>query len=146
MKILSPEFVRKGMIPSKYTCDELGISPPLKIENIPSGTKSVALIVDDPDAPSGDFVHWLIANIDPVGEIGENSIPEGSVQGKNSAGKIGYIPPCPSSGTHRYCFKLYALSSKLNLNEGYSKTELLSEIKKTVIAQAELIGLYCRIK
>lgn len=119
MKITSPSFQENAFIPSKYTCDGENINPPLVISDVSADAKSLALIVDDPDAPVGTFVHWLVWNIPPrVGEIKEGSLPEGSIQGTNDFGKKEYGGPCPPSGTHRYFFRLYALNQELNLPEG----------------------------
>src|SRR6056297_2917331 len=120
MKITSPVFQQGKLIPPKYTCDKNDINPPLKWEGEPSNTKSFALIVDDPDAPAGTWVHWLLCDIPQnIHEIGEDSIPEGATQVKNDFSKLDYGGPCPPSGTHRYYFRLYALNmEKLkNANE-----------------------------
>jgi hypothetical protein len=132
------------MIPSKYTCDGDNINPPLTIKNIPKQTKSLALIVDDPDAPSGTFDHWITWNIPPVETIGENSAP-GS-HGRNGSGRNGYMGPCPPSGTHHYHFKVYALDTKLTLQEGANKKQLENAMKGYILAMGELIGLYKKTK
>lgn len=145
MKIISPSFKESGAIPSKYTCDGQNINPPLEILDPPEGAKSLALIVDDPDAPMGTFTHWIIWNISPeVTRIDENSLPQGSLQGKNDFGEVGYGGPCPPSGTHRYFFKLYALNDKINLEEGASKNDLEEAIRGKIIEQSELVGTYSR--
>ena len=109
LKLLSPAFKHNDSIPSKYTCDGADVNPPLVIENAPLSTKSLALIVDDPDAPVGTWVHWVVWNIGPTtSEIGENMVPSGAQQGINDFRKHNYGGPCPPSGTHRYFFKLYA--------------------------------------
>ena len=110
--ISSPAFENDGDIPSKYTCDGEEINPPLKIANIPGEAKTLALIVEDPDASKGVFDHWLVWNIEPTGNIAEDSVP-GTV-GINSFGNTGYGGPCPPSGSHRYYFRLFALDSNLN--------------------------------
>ena len=110
MKIISEVFENKQMIPQKYTCDGENINPPLQITDIPSNTESLVLIVDDPDAPSGDWIHWLVWNINPqTKEIMEDSVPENAVVGTNDFKKMEYDGPCPPSGTHRYVFKVLAL-------------------------------------
>ncbi|RMG60990.1 MAG: YbhB/YbcL family Raf kinase inhibitor-like protein [Deltaproteobacteria bacterium] len=145
LKITSPAFGHMEMIPSRYTCDGEDVNPPLKIENPPEGTKSFALIVDDPDAPVGIWVHWVVWNIPgDVREIAEDSVPEGARQGRNDWGKNKYGGPCPPSGTHRYFFKLYALDTTLDLPEGSTKSDLERAISGHVLGKAELIGLYRR--
>ncbi|MCX5715825.1 MAG: YbhB/YbcL family Raf kinase inhibitor-like protein [Candidatus Omnitrophica bacterium] len=144
MELTSPEFKNNGSIPAKFTCEGESINPALAVKNIPSGTKSLALIVDDPDAVSGVWTHWIVYDIAPAAEIGENSVP--GTQGINSARNLKYHGPCPPSGTHRYFFRLYALDTMLNLNEGINRQELERAMKGHTLAQAELIGLYKRTK
>lgn len=145
MKLTSPAFNHNQSIPSKYTCDGEDINPPLNIAKLPDGVKSFALIVDDPDAPSGNWDHWLLWNIEPnITEIPENSIPPTAVQGNNDFKRTDWGGPCPPSGNHRYFFKIYALDSTLILEEGSSKSELLQAIAGHILDQAELIGLYSR--
>ena len=140
MKLTSPAFANKTMIPKKYTCQGEDINPLLKIEGIPQETVSLVLINDDPDAPGGTWDHWIVINIAPTQTIAENSVP--GTQGKNSWGRNDYGGPCPPSGTHRYFFKLYALDTQLNLSEGASKKEVEDAIKGHILEQTELIGLY----
>jgi len=140
MRLSSPEFEHKTFIPKKFTCQGRGINPGLIIEGIPGNAESLALIMDDPDAPSGDFVHWVLYDIPVTNRIGENTIP--GKQGLNSSGKLGYASPCPPAGTHRYFFKVYALDKMLNSREGISKAELEKEIAAHLLDKAELIGLY----
>ena len=143
MKILSPGFKNNELIPSQYTCEGKDISPPLTISDLPEGTESLVLIVDDPDAPIGTWDHWVLWNINPsVGLIEENSLPQGAIRGKNSFGNLDYGGPCPPFGTHRYCFKLYALDSKLDLKEGSTKKEIERAMTDHVLGLAELVGLY----
>lgn len=145
MKITSPAFAEGEMIPKKYTCDGEGISPPLAISGIPPETKSLALIADDPDAPSGTFTHWVVWDIDPkTAEIAEGDIPAGAVSGTNSGGRIGYYPPCPPSGTHRYIFTVYVLDMNLNLSSDASRNELEAAMKGHIISQGELMVEYSR--
>ena len=145
MNISSPVFENNETMPRKYTCDGSGINPPLKISGIPTTAKSLALIVDDPDAPAGVWVHWLIWNIDPgTSEIRENSVPSGAVSGLNDFSKKDYGGPCPPSGTHRYFFKLYALDKRLDLKSGASKADLEKTMAGHIVGQAELVGLYSR--
>ena len=145
LKLLSPAFKHNDYIPSKYTCDGADVNPPLVIEKAPLTAKSLALIVDDPDAPAGSWVHWVVWNIDPTNnEIRENTVPSGALQGINDFRKHNYGGPCPPSGTHRYFFKLYALDMMLSLGPKANKAELERAMEGHVIAQGELIGLYRR--
>jgi len=143
MKITSIAFSHNEKIPQKYTCDGEDINPPLEITEIPAEAKSLALIVDDPDAPVGTWVHWIVFNIPAdVSNIGEDRVP--GKQGINDFKKENYGGPCPPSGTHRYFFKAYALDQKLELQEGATKQELLDAMKRHILEQSELIGLYSR--
>jgi len=145
LKLSSPAFKHNDSIPSKYTCDGADINPPLVIESVPSSAKSLVLVVDDPDAPAGNWVHWVVWNIDPTTkEIRENTFPSGALQGINDFRKHDYGGPCPPSGTHRYFFKLYALDMMLGLGPKTSKAELERAMKGHIVAQGELIGLYRR--
>jgi Raf kinase inhibitor-like YbhB/YbcL family protein len=145
LKISSAAFAHNGPIPSKYTCDGADVSPPLAIENVPAGAKSLALIVDDPDAPAGTWVHWVVWNIDPLTkEIKENVVPAGASQGMTDFRKQKYGGPCPPSGTHRYFFKLYALDAVLALAPNAGKVAVEAAMKSHILAQTELIGLYTR--
>lgn len=145
MKISSSAFQNNATIPAKYTCDGQDINPPLKVESIPGGTKSLALIVDDPDAPRGTWVHWVVWNINPqTSELKENSVPAGAQQGMNDFRRLAYGGPCPPSGTHRYFFKLYALDATLTLSSRSTKSDLERAMKGHIIEQAEIIGLYRR--
>src|SRR5919198_5718311 len=146
MKVTSSAFQEGGNIPSKFTCDGSDTSPPLQIAEVPSGAKSLALVVDDPDAPSGLFTHWMVWNISPqTGTVGEGSVPKG-VQGTNDFGKSGYGGPCPPSGTHRYYFKIFALDRELDLPFGARRGQLDAAMKGHVVAQGELMGRYSRKK
>jgi len=145
LKLSSTAFQNNGSIPSRYTCDGRDINPPLAIENVPPGTKSLALIVDDPDAPMGTWVHWVSWNIAPgIKEIKENDTPGGSVSGLNDFKRQSYGGPCPPSGTHRYFFKLYALDTALDLPSGAKKADVEKAMKGHVISEAQIIGLYKR--
>ncbi len=146
MIITSPSFKDGEFIPRKFTCDEGDINPELQIQNVPEGTKSLALILDDPNAPvAGGFTHWTVWNIDPKTIlIKEESTPPGSVEGANGAGQVGYTGPCPPSGAHHYHFKLFALNAMLDIKEGAGVKELAGEINRHLLAQTELIGLYKR--
>ena len=140
MRLTSSVFEHNQMIPKKYTCQGEDINPPLKIENIPEGTETLALIVDDPDAPVGTWVHWVVFNIQPTDEIKENSVP--GDQAYNDFKKINYGGPCPPTGTHRYFFKLYALDIVIDLQTGMKKQDLEKAMKGHILAEIELIGLY----
>ena len=146
MLLTSPSFRSGELIPDKFTCSGGDINPTLEISNVPSEAKSLALIVDDPDAPGGTFTHWTVWNIAPgTVLIKEESRPPKSVEGTTSFGRVGYGGPCPPPGkAHRYHFALYALDSTLALPEGASKAQFKDEIKKHLIVSAELFGLYER--
>jgi len=150
IKIKSPAFVPGGKIPGKYTCDGMDISPPLAWTSGPEGTKTFALICDDPDAPMGTWVHWVLFNLPAdIIELRENVPPErelesGAKQGMNDFRKIGYGGPCPPGGTHRYYFKLYALDTEINLEAGATKSELLKAMEGHILAEGQLMGKYER--
>ncbi len=145
MKLLSSAFENQGKIPVKYTCDGEDISPPLSISNVPADTKSLVLIVDDPDAPLGNWVHWLLWNINPgTLEIKEAEAPAGSVQGLNSFDKNGYGGPCPPLGTHHYQFKLYAIDKILSIDKNSKKNVLEAEMQGHILDQTILVGLYSK--
>ena len=146
MKITSSAFQEGGNIPSKFTCDGGDTGPPLQIADIPSGAKSLALVMDDPDAPGGLFTHWMVWNISPqTNAIAEGSAPKG-VHGTNDFGKSGYGGPCPPSGTHRYYFKIFALDRELDLPTGAKRSQLDAAMKIHVVAKGELLGRYSRKK
>ena len=142
MKLTSPEFENNSLIPVKFTCEGEDINPALDIHNIPAGTEELVLIVDDPDAPMGTWVHWVAYNIPVVSQIKENNAP--GTLGVNNSGRKEYHGPCPPSGTHRYFFKIYSLDKKLDLPLGLSKEELEQAMKGHILGKAELIGLYKR--
>jgi len=150
VEISSRAFEAGGMIPSKYTCDGEGISPPLHWSDPPAGTQSFALVSDDPDAPVGTWVHWVVWNIPATARaLDENlakkeSLPSGANQGTNDFRRIGYGGPCPPSGTHRYFFKLYALDTTLSLPPHTTKSVLDKAMRGHILAQAELMGKYRR--
>jgi len=150
IKVKSEAFEEGGMIPKKYTCDGEDASPPLSWTGVPEGTEALALICDDPDAPVGTWVHWVIFNIPPdTTGLSENIPPEGVLesgarQGRNDFGNIGYGGPCPPRGTHRYYFKLYALDKKVDLEPGVTKDELLKAMEGHILAEGRLMGRYKR--
>ncbi len=145
INVRSPVFKNGENVPKKYTCDGEGINPPLTISDLPPETKSLVLIVDDPDAPSGTFTHWALWNIPTdTQEIGENDIPAGATGGINSAGKNTYTSPCPPSGTHRYFFKVYALDTIINLPTNTKVSELSQTIEDHILDEGVLMGKYSR--
>ncbi len=152
MILTSPAFQPGGMIPPKYTCDGNDVSPALAWSGIPDGTRSIAIICDDPDAPGGDWVHWVIFNIPPDA----TGLPEAQSEGRNPGGNLrqgindfgnpGYGGPCPPGGVHRYYFKIYALDTFIDQPGGCTKKQLLAAMKDHVIAAGELMGRYTRRK
>ncbi|MBD3414179.1 MAG: YbhB/YbcL family Raf kinase inhibitor-like protein [Candidatus Aminicenantes bacterium] len=146
----SQSFENGGMIPKIHTCDGEDTSPPLSWQSVPEGTQSIAIICDDPDAPMGNWVHWVVYNIPPdTQELEENITPErqmknGGTQGMNDFKKIGYGGPCPPGGTHRYFFKIYALDQELDLDSGATKNQLLAAMEGHIMAQGSLMGKYSR--
>ena len=150
LQVTSTAFKEGQSIPRQYTCDGVNISPPLEWNGTPKSAKTIAIIADDPDAPSGTFVHWVVYNL-PAENIGlvENlptteSLKAGGFQGKNDFQKIGYGGPCPPSGTHRYFFKVYALDSELALKAGATKADVEKAMQGHIVAQAQLMGTYRR--
>ncbi len=150
MKIISSAFNEGDTIPSKYTCDSLNVSPPLRWSSVPGGTKSFALVFEDPDAPMGTWVHWLIYNLpENILEMPENippikNLPNGAVQSRNDFRKIGYGGPCPPMGTHHYFFKIFALDCELKAEQEITRPELMRAISGHVLADAQLMGKYKR--
>lgn len=143
MTISSPAFKHGEAIPARYTCNEVNINPPLVFGNIPATARKLALIMDDPDAPAGTWVHWVVWNIPAqTREIPENSLPPGSVQGSNDWKRNSYGGPCPPSGTHRYYFRLYALDTSLQLTSTTTKTGLERAMEGHIVARGELMGTY----
>jgi Raf kinase inhibitor-like YbhB/YbcL family protein len=130
------------MIPLKYTCDGLNINPPLEIRNIPLEARSLALIVEDPDAPAGTWIHWVVWNIPIRQHIKENSVP--GIEGINDFKQYYYGGPCPPSGTHRYYFKVYALDTMLDIPHHSTSTQLEKGMSEHIIAFGELMGMYKR--
>jgi Raf kinase inhibitor-like YbhB/YbcL family protein len=142
MNISSTAFENEGMIPEKYTCDGRNMSPPLDIKDIPEEAKCLVLIVDDPDAPKGIWVHWLVWNIPVTHHLKENLVH--GIEGMNDFHQHHYGGPCPPSGTHRYFFKVYALDALIELSADAKKKELEEAISDHIIGFGELIGLYAR--
>jgi Raf kinase inhibitor-like YbhB/YbcL family protein len=148
--LTSTAFQDGEAIPSKYTCDGHDVSPPLAWSAPPNGTKSLALINDDPDAPMGTWVHWVVYNLPasvrqlPEAFPADKERPDGTRQGRTDFGRIGYGGPCPPSGTHRYIFKLYALDMVLSLGPGATKADVEAALQGHILTQAQLIGTYRR--
>ncbi len=142
LQIISPAFTNQSEIPKKYGCAGQSVSPPLSFAGVPPQTKGLALIVTDPDAPSGLFTHWVVWNIPPqTSSIGEGQSP-GGTEGKNSFGKTGYDAPCPPSGSHRYIFDLYALDTALDLAPGSQREDVEKAMKGHVLAKGQILGTY----
>jgi Raf kinase inhibitor-like YbhB/YbcL family protein len=152
MRITSPKFDDGGPIPRRYTCDGSDVSPPLTIEDVPEATASLVLIVDDPHAHHGSFVHWLVWNIPPSTRAVPASIPGttepvelgGATQGMNDFRRVGYNGPCPPTGTHTYRFLLHALSATIDLPAGSRRADLERAMAPVTAARAELRGTYAR--
>lgn len=150
IQVSSPAFQQAGIIPRQYTGDGQNISPPLHWEPVPEGTQSIALICDDPDAPGGMWVHWVMWNILPgANDLAENvpphpELPDGSRQGITDFRRPGYGGPCPPSGTHRYYFKIYALGTMLDLPGNAGKAGLLKAMRGHILAEGQLMGKYSR--
>jgi len=148
--LTSSAFAPGEPIPRRYTCDGDDVSPPLAWSDPPPGMQSFALIADDPDAPVGTWVHWVLYNLPaearglPEAVPPDAELPDGSRHGNNSGRRPGYGGPCPPGGTHRYFFKLYALGTVLDLEAGANKEKLLQAMEGHILAQAELIGVYTR--
>ena len=141
--VKSPSFQPNTLIPKKYSCDGEDMNPPLTIEGVPKESKSLALIVDDPDAPGGTFDHWVVWGIPPsTTKIAEHSVP--GIEGLNGSRQKGFMGPCPPSGTHRYFFKVYALDTALKLGAKTTKRDLEKAIQNHILGKGELIGLYHR--
>ncbi len=152
MVLTSTAFADGQRIPATYTCDGENVSPPLAWTDPPVGTKSFALISDDPDAPVGTWVHWVVYNVPPsVRQLpdafpSDKARPDGTRQGLTDFGRIGYGGPCPPSGTHRYFFKLYALDTVLSLPPGATKAKLEEAMQGYTLSQAQLVGTYRRTR
>ena len=145
LTLTSDAFANGQSIPAKYSCIGKNISPALAWNEPPAGTSSFALIVDDPDAPAGTWVHWVLYNIPAnTHNLPESTDPSGISVGKNSSGNTRYDGPCPPGGTHRYFFKLYALDSALSLSPGATKEQLLNAMRDHILAQGELMGTFSK--
>ena len=145
LKLTSSAFANGKQMPGSYSCDAGDQSPPLTIEGVPKGAKSLALVLEDPDAPAGLWAHWVLWNIDPATtQIVPGSAPAGAEQGLNSWQRKGYGGPCPPSGTHRYYFRLYALKERLDLPATTGRNELDRAMQGKILAHCKLLGLYSR--
>jgi Raf kinase inhibitor-like YbhB/YbcL family protein len=145
LSVSSPDFRANGTIPAKYTCEGASTSPGLHVGEMPAGTKSLAIIVHDPDAPHpGGFTHWVAWNIDPMRAIPEGF--KGGVQGMNGGDKPGYTGPCPPTGTHHYHFMVYALDARLDLKPQSGKADLEKAMVGHILAAGDLVGLYSKKK
>jgi Raf kinase inhibitor-like YbhB/YbcL family protein len=150
VKVTSEAFDEGGMIPGKYTCDGQDVSPPLSWGSVPEGAKSIALISDDPDAPRGTWVHWVVFNLPPTlkglpeGIPRKETLDDGGRQGVNDFGRFGYGGPCPPGGTHRYYFKIYILDTSLGLTGRVTKARLLEAMEGHILAEGRLMGRYKR--
>jgi hypothetical protein len=150
MSLVSAAFEEGGMIPRKHTCDGADLSPALAWSSVPAGTRSFALVCDDPDAPVGTWVHWVVFNLTgdaravPEGVTPMAKLDNGATQGVNDFGKIGYGGPCPPHGMHRYFFKLYALDAELDLSGRVTKERLLKTMEGHILGEAHLVGRYKR--
>jgi Raf kinase inhibitor-like YbhB/YbcL family protein len=141
LRVSSPAFAEGKGIPAKYSCDGANVSPPLSWSGVPAGAKSLALVIDDPDAPSGTYVHWILGGLAPsTRSLAEDTVPDGAWQAPNSADDRAYAGPCPPSGTHHYRFTLYALSSQIARD--LSRGETLARIGDAALASGRLTGTY----
>src|SRR5690606_3351890 len=150
LQVMSDAFAEDQQIPSIYTCDGRNISPPLRWSGVPAEAQTLALVVDDPDAPSGLFTHWRVYDL-PPGATGlpegvpqQETVDGGGRQGRNDFGRIGYGGPCPPSGSHRYVFTVYALDAPLDLPPGATRRQLFDAMDGHIIAEGRLIGRYQR--
>jgi len=150
LRLESPAFANGRPIPSKYTADGRDVSPPISWSGAPAGTGSFALICEDPDAPRGNWVHWVLYDLPaaavalPEGVAPSPTLPSGGVQGKNDFGRLGWGGPAPPSGTHRYFFRLHACDGMLGLRPGATAAELRRAMEGRVVAAGELMGTYSR--
>ncbi|MGF1515007.1 MAG: YbhB/YbcL family Raf kinase inhibitor-like protein [Elainellaceae cyanobacterium] len=150
MAIASAAFGPNELISVEYTCDGEDISPPLSWQGVPAAAESLVIIVDDPDAPGGTFVHWVLYNLSadelalPAAVPPAAELEQGRRQGKNDFGNLGYGGPCPPRGTHRYRFKVYALEQPLTLEAGATKRQVIEAMSEHVLAGGELVGRYGR--
>jgi len=147
ISVTSTAFADGKPIPARFTCDGANTSPPLAWDGVPEEAEALALVVDDPDAPRGTFVHWVVLDIPTETRgVDESRVPGGATQAKNSAGRASYFGPCPPSGTHHYRFTVYALSSTTGLNGGVNVDKALQRINELAMARGRLVGTYARAR
>lgn len=145
MQLTSKDFTEGSKIPERFTCEGENISPELHVSGVPERTTCLALIMDDPDAPDGTFTHWIVWNIPfTTSKFSSTNMPRGVTQGLNSAGKEGYMGPCPPSGTHRYFFRVYALDTSIEVEDELTVESLNKAMIGHIVTQAELVGLYSK--
>jgi Raf kinase inhibitor-like YbhB/YbcL family protein len=145
IQVSSSAFSEAGNIPRLYTCDDINVSPPLTWTGVPDNAMSLALIMDDPDAPAGTWVHWVLFNLPPALSSLEQGISGGGTEGRNDFGRSGYEGPCPPRGSnHRYLIKMYALDIVVDLKAGASKSQLENQMRGHILAQGQLMGKYGR--
>ena len=139
--VTSSAFPDGGRIPEEFTCHGGGTSPPLAWTGLPSGTRSVAVVVQDPDAPSGTFVHWVLVGVPAASELAAGTVPPDATQAANSAGGVGWTPPCPPSGTHHYRFTVYALDATVDVADGADPGSAIRSVQDAATAEGTLTGL-----
>lgn len=145
MQLRSTDFTGGSYIPAKFTCEGENVSPSFEIAGVPERTTCLVFIMDDPDAPGGTFTHWIMWNMSfRTRKFSSRHLPNSAIQGTNSAGSVGYIGPCPPSGTHRYFFRLYALDIPLDLEPTATVDKLTAAMTGHIVAQDELVGLYSK--
>ena len=145
ISVTSPAFAEGDPIPTVYSCDGDETSPPLAWTGVPADAAALALVVDDPDAPRGTYVHWVVLDIPPsTTDAAEGEVPAGGVQAKGSSGRAAWAGPCPPSGTHHYQFTVYALSEPTGLQEGAAMDDALAAVQRLSTAEGRLVGTYAR--
>ena len=143
--VTSTAFGEGDPIPAEFTCDGAGTVPPLSWSDVPADAEALAIVVDDPDAPRGTFTHWVVLDLPPATrQVGPGELPQGAAQATNSGGKVGYYPPCPPSGSHRYRFTVFALSQPTGLPDGAGLESALDAVGSRASAQGQLVGRYSR--
>jgi Raf kinase inhibitor-like YbhB/YbcL family protein len=141
--VRSDAFAESATIPARFTCDGQNVSPPLRWTGVPPDARALALVVDDPDAPRGTFVHWVVVDIPPATTgVAENASPDGGTRLRNDAGRIGYFGPCPPTGRHRYRFTVYALPGPLRPDPATSPAAAVAAIERAAVATGRLVGLF----
>ena len=147
LTVTSPAFPDGGAIPAKYTCDGADVSPPISISDLPDDATGIGLLLRDPDAPHGSFLHWAVWNVNAGNHVWpEGAVPDGAFQGTNDANVVGYTGPCPPSGTHHYIFDVYALAGSYSLWRGAARASIEAVFEKQAIARGRLTGVYARVQ